>query len=384
MRLDDPRDLLHLTPIVSRAVLEPRAVQPELRMAAVALYVDMRRLTAIVHAKPKCESRLAVERRHNGNCRHRPLPGTYHPIVGGEHDHRVRLAAFQWLRAQMDVHGEMLPRLILAQGFMLDDRRVPLLGPQGIFKPAVCEIPLSITTSPNSPYSDSWTPDNRLRYAYRGSDPGHGDNRGLRRAMQTQTPLVYFFGIAPGQYLVTMPVYIVGDHPELLSFEVQVDDAAQLNRPPEPRDMVSEDRAAIRREYVTSIVRRRVHQLSFRARVIEAYRTRCAFCRLRHQELLDAAHITADAAVTGEPVVSNGLSLCKLHHAAFDRQFLTVRPDYTIEVRQSILDEEDGPMLLHGLKGMHGTSIYVPREASLQPDRLRLEERYAAFLRAAP
>ena len=148
--------------------------------------------------------------------------------------------------------------------------------------------------------------------------------------------------------------------------------------------MVSEDRAAIRREYVTSIVRRRVHQQAFRARVIEAYRTRCAFCRLRHQELLDAAHITADAAETGEPVVSNGLSLCKLHHAAFDRHFLTVRPDYTIEVRQSILDEEDGPMLLHGLKGMHGTSIYVPREASLQPDRLRLEERYAAFLRAAP
>lgn len=101
-------------------------------------------------------------------------------------------------------------------------------------------------------------------------------------------------------------------------------------------------------------------------------------------ELLDAAHITADAAETGEPVVSNGLSLCKLHHAAFDRHFLAVRPDYVIERRRSILEEEDGPMLLHGLKGMHGASIYVPHEASLQPDRLRLEERHAAFVRAAP
>ena len=143
--------------------------------------------------------------------------------------------------------------------------------------------------------------------------------------------------------------------------------------------MVSEDRATIRREYVTSIVRRRLHQQAFRARVIEAYRTRCALCRLRHQELLDAAHITADAEETGEPVVSNGLSLCKLHHAAFDRHFLTVRPDYTIEVRQSIPEEEDGPMLLHGLKGMHGQPIYLPRAVSLQPDRDRLEERYAAF-----
>lgn len=301
----------------------------------------------------------------------------------GELDQRVRLAAFQWLRAQMDVHGEVLPRSILAEGFVVDGRRVPLLGPQGIFKPALCEMPLSITTSPNSPYSDSWTPDNRLRYAYRGTDPGHADNRGLRRAMQTRTPLVYFFGIAPGQYLMTMPVYIVDDHSEQLSFDVQVDDAAQLNRPSEPLDMVSEDRDAIRREYVTSIVRRRLHQQAFRARVIEAYRTRCAFCRLRHRELLDAAHITADAAETGEPVVSNGLSLCKLHHAAFDRHFLTVRPDYVIEVRRSILEEEDGPMLLHGLKGMHGTQIYVPREASLQPDHERLKERYAAFVKAS-
>ena len=92
------------------------------------------------------------------------------------------------------------------------------------------------------------------------------------------------------------------------------------------------------------------------------------------------AHITADAEASGELVVSNGLSLCKLHHAAFDRHFLTVRPDYTIEVRQSILDEEDGPMLLHGLKGMHDRPISLPREVSLKPDRERVEERYAAFL----
>jgi putative restriction endonuclease len=298
-------------------------------------------------------------------------------FVSGELDQRVRLAAFQWLRAQMDVHGEVLPRSVLAQGFELDGRRVPLLGPQGIFKPAVCEAPLSVTTVPGQ-YPDAMG-SGTLAYAYRGTDPAHPDNRGLRRAMQEQVPLVYFYRIQPGQYVAAFPVYIVGDHPEQLSFDVQVDDVAQLAPPAEPLNMVSEDRAAIRREYVTAVVRRRLHQQTFRARVIEAYRTHCAVCRLRHQELLDAAHITADAAETGEPVVSNGLSLCKLHHAAFDRHFLTVRPDYTIEVRRSILEEEDGAMLLHGLKGMHGQPIYLPREAVLQPDRHRLEERYEAF-----
>jgi len=41
-------------------------------------------------------------------------------------------------------------------------------------------------------------------------------------------------------------------------------------------------------------------------------------------ELLDAAHITPDTHPEGEPIVSNGLSLCKLHQAAFDRFFFTI------------------------------------------------------------
>ena len=47
--------------------------------------------------------------------------------------------------------------------------------------------------------------------------------------------------------------------------------------------------------------------------------------------------------------------------------------------RRSILEETDGPMLIHGLQGLHERPIYLPREQSLQPDRDRLEERYAAF-----
>ena len=299
---------------------------------------------------------------------------------GNEFDQHVRLAAFQWLRAQMDLHGEVLPRSILAEGFVLDGLRVPLIGPQGIFKPGIMkQAPLSITTIPGGPYDDSMGTGGALKYRYRGTDPAHPDNRGLRRAMEQQLPLVWFYRVQPGQYLASFPVFIVGDQPPQLSFDVQVDDQVAVAQPPVAESIVSEDRAAIRREYVTSIVRRRVHQQAFRARVIEAYRTHCALCRLRHQELLDAAHITPDIEVTGEPVVSNGLSLCKLHHAAYDRHFLTVRPDYTIEVRRSILEETDGPMLIHGLQGLHDRPIYLPREQSLQPDRDRLEQRYAAF-----
>jgi len=122
-----------------------------------------------------------------------------------------------------------------------------------------------------------------------------------------------------------------------------------------------------------------LHQRAFRERVIEACRTQRAPCRLRHEELLDAAHIIPETDPDGEPLVSNGLSLCKPHHAAYDRKFLSVRPDYNIEVRRSLLEEEDGPMLLHGLKGMHGQRIVLPRATELKPDPERLERRFRQF-----
>jgi putative restriction endonuclease len=100
---------------------------------------------------------------------------------------------------------------------------------------------------------------------------------------------------------------------------------------------------------------------------------------LKHLELLDAAHIIADSDPEGEPAVTNGISLCKLHHAAFDSNIVGVRPDYVIEVRQDILTEEDGPMLKHGLVGLNKKRIILPSPAKLSPDKLLLERRYEEF-----
>lgn len=297
-------------------------------------------------------------------------------------DAAVRVAAFQWLRSQVVLHGDVLPRTTLAAGFDHQGRRVPLIGPQGIFKPAVCRLPISITTSPNSPYADRWGADH-LEYAYRGTDPAHLDNVGLRTAMREQVPLVYFHGIAPGRYLAAWPVYIVGDEPGRLMFRVAFDDQARgLDRSPTPEFAAVADASPIRRAYITATVRRRLHQEAFRDRVLRAYTERCALCRLRHRQLLDAAHIDPDAAEHGDPVVSNGIALCKLHHAAFDAFFITVRPDYRVEVHESILSEEDGPMLLHGLKALHGENIALPHDIGLRPDRDRLEHRYDLFRRS--
>ena len=298
------------------------------------------------------------------------------------HDARVRGAAFDWLGRQVSMHGDVLPRAVLARGFELDGQRVPLIGPQGIFKPRLMQVPLSITTSPKGPYDDAFGSDNLVRYRYRGTDPQHRDNVGLRFAMQNGLPLAYFHGIIPGRYLAMWPVYVTGDAPEALTFSVAVDDAVHAGLFPQSQPATS-GIAEVRREYVTSLARRRLHQRAFRERVLLAYRNQCALCRLRHSELLEAAHILPDSEPEGEPVVRNGIALCRLHHAAFDRFFLAVRPDGIIVVRPDVLEESDGPTLQHAIQGLHGQSILIPRKLEEQPAIEFLERRYARFLEVA-
>ena len=75
----------------------------------------------------------------------------------------------------------------------------------------------------------------------------------------------------------------------------------------------------------------------------------------------------------------NGLALCKMHHAAYDADILGVAPDYLVHVRRDVLEEDDGPMLRHGLQEMNGHRIILPREAIKRPNQEYLEERFGRF-----
>ena len=298
-------------------------------------------------------------------------------------DIKVRLAAFEWLSQRIDSLGDVLPRSVLAQGFTLRGTRIPLLGPQGIFKPKILpEIPLSITAAPKGPYDDSFASDGFLLYRYRGKDPQHHENVGLRKALFRKTPLIYFHGVVPGKYLAVWPVFIVGDMSDTLTFKVAVDDMTYVRKMKDVLHgdgMIRDSEAEARRAYITYGVWHRLHQRGFRERVLSAYKEQCALCRLHHRELLDAAHIIPDNEPGGDPVVKNGIALCKLHHAAFDNFFFGIRPDFVIEVRRDVMKETDGPMLRHGLQGLHKIRLLIPRKLDLRPDPELLERRWMRF-----
>ena len=300
--------------------------------------------------------------------------------VNWEYDAQVRNATFEWLSSRSSEYNDVLPHALLKRGFEFRGKRIHVIGPQGIFKPATLSIPLSIRTSIKGDYNDQFGDDGLFRYSYRRTGPDHHENVGLRSAMLRRRPLVYFHGVIEARYVAAWPVFVEKDLTPTHRFVISVDAHTQTNLFQSER--VGED-TLLRRRYVTVQTRHRLHQRAFRERVLRAYRRQCSLCRLRRDGLLDAAHIAPDSEPEGVPSVSNGLALCRLHHAAFDRFFLGVRPDYIIEIRRDILHDRDGPTLKHAIQGLHHQRIALPRQKTNHPDIDLLAERYERFLEQA-
>lgn len=303
----------------------------------------------------------------------------------GDLDDRLRAAAFAYLDDLRRRHGEHVSYRDL-ELFQFEGRRVSLIQRmRGIRVVSGFEAAVSILTTyrarpEDRPYEDAEGPDGYLRYKWRGTDPENYDNVALRRAMELGKPLIWFVGVAPGTYLPVYPVWLVEEEPDQHQFVVAVSEEMR-NQWLDPT-LVHPVDLALRREYAHSIVKQRLHQRVFRERVLIAYNSQCALCRLRHPELLDAAHIKEDSE-GGEPVVPNGLAMCAIHHRAFDAQVLGIRPDYVVEVRKDVREEQDGPTLRHALQGLHKAELILPRHRAAWPDRELLEERFERFLQAS-
>jgi putative restriction endonuclease len=295
----------------------------------------------------------------------------------------VRIAAFAWLKDHGAVNGDVFLGTLLNRGFEYQGRRVTLKGAAGIWFPQGFTVPISITTALNGPYRlDDIADDGLLTYAYRGQDPHHRDNQGLREAFRTRTPLIYFREVHDSNYQAIWPVIILEDHPEDLFVRAALDPAYSDLR--SDVDPLSINLSPIDlRRYAWTQTRQRLHQGAFRDLVVRAYGHRCTVCRIGHTELLDAAHIIPDTDDRGTPVVQNGLSLCKIHHAAYDTDILGISPDYRVRISRRVLEERDGPMLKHGLQELDGSHIVLPVRPVDRPDPERLGHRFEKWLTAS-
>ena len=300
------------------------------------------------------------------------------------YDDRLRAAMFAYVDRLAPTENDVVttPQL---QAFEFDGTRVSLLQHMRGIRvvsglPAALTIRTTFRSDPSQlPYNDAEGDDGYYRYKWQGAESDAYDNKALRIAMEEQRPLLWFVGVRSGVF-VPRSVWLVAEEAYARQFVVALDDVMREQwRDPamldHPVDLV------LRRQYAEVTVKRRLHQPVFRQRVLAAYRSQCAICHLRHDELLDAAHIKEDAD-GGQPVVPNGLAMCAIHHRAFDKNVLGITPAYEVRIRPDILEEEDGPTLKYALQGLHKSRLIVPRVKAAHPNSELLEERYERFLSA--
>lgn len=85
------------------------------------------------------------------------------------------------------------------------------------------------------------------------------------------------------------------------------------------------------RQTATRLVTEKVRDAGFRRRVIAAYEHSCAFCGVQ-LDLIDAAHIVPVGHPEGTDETRNGISLCALHHRAFDKSLVTFDEKWMIHL----------------------------------------------------
>lgn len=260
--------------------------------------------------------------------------------------------------------------------FDFEGRRFPLIDhTRGIRNPRELDASLSIVSAQDGPYSDHVDDQGLLHYDFANGSANEGDNRKLTLAYKLQVPIILFWKPLPNVYIPTIGVYVIDVDERARRFVVAT--SGEIVRAAELAGT-----GWLVKQYRQRLVYERVHQPVFRARVLIAYDRTCAVCRLAHGELLDAAHIIPDSNELGTPAVTNGLALCKIHHSAYDQNFIGVDGSYRMHVNRDLLAERDGPMLLHGFQELNGSDIRTPRRAADLPSRDALEQRFAEFLRA--
>lgn len=285
---------------------------------------------------------------------------------------RVRSEAIQHALAARE-RWRAVPASELSH-FEVDGQNIFLKGQQGIFKPKELSLPLSITSTLDSPYADHIIGGTKILYDFAPASREF-ENDGLKRCAEAELPLVYLLQVKRKpipEYIVFAPAFVVDWDDATRTFLVDLSEqqpSASLPHIKPPQELLMPTVEEVRdfaKTYAITSVERRLHQAKFRNTVLAAYRDRCAVCVLRLRPLLDAAHVIPDRDPKPTVNVTEGLSLCATHHRAFDAHFLKFDRDYNVKV-----DLPEGFRAGEGeermLVSFEGRPLHLPENRALWP-----------------
>jgi putative restriction endonuclease len=110
----------------------------------------------------------------------------------------------------------------------------------------------------------------------------------------------------------------------------------------------------------------RLGQGAFRIIVADSYHRQCALSSSHILHILDAAHIRPYTTEGGTHSPTNGILLRQDIHTLFDRGYITVTPDYRVEVSKRIKEEFNNGVEYYA---MQGKQIHLPLLEQLRPSQ---------------
>lgn len=121
-------------------------------------------------------------------------------------------------------------------------------------------------------------------------------------------------------------------------------------------------------------VKRKRRNAAFRKYIKQIYDNKCAVCGKRRfsktgNPEVEAAHIYPKSK-EGSDDLRNGISLCKLHHWAFDNGYITMNDDYLIIVDEGIMEDKN----FEEIYTFDGLKINLPENNELWPDKLYISQ----------
>jgi putative restriction endonuclease len=125
----------------------------------------------------------------------------------------------------------------------------------------------------------------------------------------------------------------------------------------------------------------RVNQARFRKAILASYNATCCISGLQHEKLVIASHIvpwSQDKQNRLNP--HNGLCLTALHDKAYDQGLITVMPDYTVRVSQTLKKTSDHPFTNAALLDFDKRPIHLPERFRPDPRFLKSHAERFGFL----
>lgn len=109
---------------------------------------------------------------------------------------------------------------------------------------------------------------------------------------------------------------------------------------------------------------------NFRKKVYDAYNNKCAICGIG-LELIEAAHIVPYSHEKGTDEIDNGIALCALHHAAYDRSLIYFDEELNILINESKMEYLEKVGLDSGIRKFEKLAfdkIQEPANHTLRPN----------------